>query len=545
MLSLCIKNILLIEDLEVSFNRGFSIITGESGSGKSIILQSINFVMGAVGGTGLLRIGKDSGFVKLTVGNTDAISELMRKHDIKASENGCLVINRTVLKSGQTKVSINGVTLNIRVLRSISKHLIDICGQNARDNFLNTDSYRATIDNYTGLDLEKLEVAYKKWNESRRKMSDLMEVKRKSEQEAGFLRFAFDELSLLELQKGEEVSLQKDYKYLTSIEKSRNVIAEAASILGEEDDSIMSKLGRVRRILVGLDICEEVNKCLERLSVEVEETISSLSSMSETESENNNMEMIEERLFKIKDMMRKYKKNYSELLEYIVEIEERLQDFESVDDDIMREEVIFQKCREKYLDSAKCVSDVRKGAVDGFVKDILSELDDLGMGNASFVVDINNAPEELWNENGVDIVEFKASMNVGVPPADIAKVASGGEVSRLMLVLKVIMSRINEIDFIFFDEVDVGVSGDILKMIGEKMKVLGDAKVVIAITHNYQVAAMADNHFSVRKSNINNETVSSIERLNKESRIKELAQMMSGKDYSVRAYDTAHDLLTT
>lgn len=552
---LSIKNVALIENAEIEFSEGLNVLSGETGAGKSVILDSLNFVLGAKADKSMIRYGETECFVKaefLVPQNSEVVFDLQ---EMDIDSDGEVIISRRFTDAGKNSVKINGNTVTTTMLRKITSKLVDVHGQSEHFFLLDTSNQLKTLDSVCGdaLAHKKAELltilsAYKT---RKKQLAELGGNDEERERKIEILKFSIDEITAIDWKDGEEEELLQKRNKINNLEKILNAVREALSCLSG-DGGATDALYATRRSMnsiSGLDgAYEEISDRIESLIGEAEDTVSSLSAIADSlYFDENEAENIERRLDEIHGLQRKYAvKTQSQLCEILGKQQEEyellsngaeksLQLQKEIDADLKK---IYSICLE--------MRQLRKSAGDKFSKAICNELTTLNIPHAAFSIsfnDFNESDASHANENGLDNVEFMFSANIGEPQKPLGKIISGGEMSRLMLAIKTQLSDINGISTYVFDEIDAGISGKTAKVVGEKFARIAKITQIIAVSHLAQIAVMSDKEFLIEKKEENGKTHTLIRDLNAEEQKEEIVRLLGGEIGNQAALLHAQELL--
>ena len=542
--NLKIKNIVLIDALEVDFAPGYTALTGETGAGKSIILSALGLLLGKKADGSILRFGAASGEVSGEFANNDRISAILAANEIEADGN--LLIRRKISADGKSKSFINDTAVSLKILAEIAPHLVEIHSQHEQSVLLEPASQRDIIDKFAGLDaeLDAIAATYYALKTTEKELEERKKAILEAKREEDYLRHAHAEISAFNPTSGEEELLADKRRAMMDFEKTALLIQDALEEL-TQGKNVDSAIISAQKTLIksGNKIFDEVINTLERASVEVTEAMAGLERLSSAgEYNERELENIEERLFALRDMARKYARPADELSALKDEIATKLQALKTEEGDL---EALGKKHKalvNEYNMQAAEITAARKKAAEKLEKLLVAELKPLAMQGTKFAVKFSQTEPTA---KGVDKVEFQASTNPGVPIRPLADVASGGEISRFMLALKVVLIGASSAPTVIFDEIDTGTGGAVAAAIGERLAKLGKNLQVFVVTHLPQVAALATNHLKVSKTTVKGSNVTGLEELNASMRKEELARMLAGADITKEARAAAGKLLAS
>lgn len=536
--SLTIKDFAIIDALEVELGPGLSAMTGETGAGKTIIVEALKLVLGARASTDIVRTGKDRASVTAifdSKGLPEPLATAMTNAGIEVGDE--IIIHRAVGAQGKGRISVNGVPTTVSMLREIAAHLVDISSQHDNQLLLDETRHAPMLDEFANLCELHTEYidAHRIFSETRRELETLESNERAAKEKLEFLKFQLSELERAGVGEGEFESLEAERSRIKhSVLLKEKTSGAHTTIAGEET----SALTLVSHAAQSLEQCAEYEpdarkwcEALGRASIELEEAARELENYVDgLGSDPARLEDIEDRLHLIKGLARKHGGSVEALLKKQGEIAREVNEVENYDDILEAKRAQLEELSNARADIAGRLSKARKKAAADMGKKVASQLDDLSMAKTGFVVETEKLDEAEWDESGPDRVEFMISPNVGEPLMPLAKIASGGELSRIMLALKGALSRSGEIaGTSVFDEVDSGIGGGVASVVGKKLRELAKCRQVICITHLPQVAAHAANHLMIAKGVSGGRTTTSLFTLDDAGRISEIARMLGGE----------------
>lgn len=546
--NLHVKNLALIDETEVEFDRGLNILTGETGAGKSIILGSVNLALGGRYTKDIIRKGTQYGFVELTF-LVERAEQIRKLEELEVyPEDGVVVLSRRMME-GRSVSKINGETVTIALLKAVAEILIDIHGQHEHQSLLYKKNQIQILDAYAkdvlGDVKAQTKKAYKEYETVRKELAQADADVSERLKEASFLEFEIKEIQEAMLIEGEDEELESAYRRMINSKKIVENIKEAHTYTAGAGDSASDSLSRAIRALSEVSSYDtraeelygqltEVDSLLNDFNREMAEYSDSLE-FSEEE-----FYQTEERLNVINRLKTKYGNQISDILQYCEEKEARLQvlsDYDSYLEELKKRLDVALKNLEKVSDK---LGRLRKEQAKLLQTAIVEHLQDLNFVDVKFEIHFEALKE--YTANGIDDVEFMISMNPGEPVKPLAEVASGGELSRIMLAIKTVMADRDEIETLIFDEIDVGISGRTAQKVSEKMAVIGKGHQVICITHLAQIAAMADAHYAIEKTVAEGKTRTGIRRLAKEEEIEELARILGGAEITETVRQNAKEM---
>lgn len=565
LVELNIENFGIIENLKFRPGKGLNIITGETGSGKSLIIQAIGVVLGEKAGTGYLRNGTNKAII-------EAIFDLSKKEHKKKEilnyleqlnisiYDDNLVLKREILLDGRPRAYINQQQVSIAILKEIGSKLVEIHGQHENQRLLDPSFHLDFVDIYGGLEglREKVSNLYRQLIENKKKLKSVSLMEEEKKFRKDFLQYAIKEIEEFHPKEGEFEELQKERAMILNSGKLYEDLAYAYSVLQEEDHSVISVLQSVEKILEKHSgIYQDFQETLELLQDSIYNLESVIDFVREKKLKMNfsteRLEDIEERLEGYRKLYKKYGANTTLLLQKKEEYKRELNSIEMSDEEreLLRSQI--QAMEQELRDLAEELSEKRKSIIPLLEEKLANELEQLGMKNTKIQIslsrevatenneDSNNLEQFKLHEKGYDYIEFLFCANEGEVLLPLRKVASGGELSRIALAMKsIIMDKFGPL-CVIFDEIDTGVGGETAFVLGKKLKDISVNEQVIVITHLHQVASMADKHFKIYKQTKNSRTYTQIERLMREDRLKELARMLGGTEPIV--YEHAKEIL--
>lgn len=549
---LAIKNIAIIESVTVSFQKGFTVLTGETGAGKSIIIDSIHLLVGGRGSSDFVRHGADKAEIEglfLIEDDHPAIAKCS-EFGIEIEE-GMLLLKRDIYPSGKSVCRVNGKLVTITILREIGRTLVDIHGQHDNQEMLDDKSHLRLLDEFGGKEiypaLNEYQSIYREYVKIKKDLASLNENEQMMAQRLDLLKFQLNEITNAQLKIGEDEQLLTEKKKLTNFEKlfsSLNTTYEA--LQGEQKG-----LDWVGLALSNLDEAQTIDEELKEIYsivsnsyYQLEDIVHTLrDKLDELEYDPNRLNEIENRLNIIHQMKRKYGDSIEAILEYCAKIDDEIEMITNRESHIETLNKKLVSIEKDLLVEANHLTSLRKNAAEKLTEAIHKQLKDLYMDKTVFEVKFFEQDNIEFQPDGIDKIEFYMSTNPGEPLKPLAKIASGGELSRIMLALKTIFSQHQGVTSIIFDEVDTGVSGRVAQAIGEKIYRISVNSQVLSITHLPQVAALCDHHFFIRKEIKEHRTITSIQQLSERERIEEIARMISGSHITTATEEHAKELL--
>lgn len=545
-----ISNYALIEQLSIDFGAGLSVVTGETGAGKSIMMGALALVLGQRADTKVIQEGKTKCVVEAIFNVRDYGMEALFETLEVDYEHECIV-RREVLDSGKSRAFVNDTPVNLQQLREVTSRLIDIHSQH-ESLLLGEASFQLDVLDSVAKSEQELvayQQLYKTYKQLQHNYKTLSETAEKWRSERDYAQFQYDQLVAMQLLEDEQEQLEQELEAMNHSEEVKTALALSLGHLEDDSSGVNLQLKDITsalcKIKTYVPAMADYEARVESALIELKDIASELQvSLNDTEFDPQRKEFVENRLNELYSLQQKHHvKTVIELLQLQADFGEKLQRIDSFDSELLELQKRLEEA-EKTLQEAGAVLTKKRSAVKQEMEEIVSQkLGYLGMPNAQFIVDIATANHFL--PTGYDVVNFLFSANKNATPQPIAQTASGGELSRLMLVIKsLIVSRTN-LPTIIFDEIDTGVSGEIAHRMGEIMQLIAKTMQVITITHLPQIAAKGATHYKVYKYDTERTTITDIVQLNSEERIEQIAEMLSGKNPSVVAMDNARELLNT
>lgn len=551
LISLHVKNLALIDETEVFFKKGLNILTGETGAGKSIIMGSVNLALGGKADKSLIRNGAEYALVELVFqADSKEQEELLQEMDIPLEEDGMIIVMRKLMPE-RSLCKVNGITVSQRQLKELASLFINIHGQHESKELLNVKRYSQILDEYGGTKIENikenLKTVYAEYKKICQELDASVVDEKERTREISLISFEIEEIEHASLQLGEDESLEEQYRKMVNSKRIAENIAVAYDCTGYTGrNAAGDSIGRaVRELKQAASFDEEVEELANQLE-EIDNLLNdfnrSLVAYQESlEFEPAEFDQVERRLNQYNHLKDKYGNSVEEILAYKEEKEELLNKLTDYENYISKLEVQKQKKYKEVFSACEELSSCRKENAVGLQEQLKKALQELNF--ASVELEIQVLPkEESITPDGFDDVDFMISLNTGEPMKSISKVASGGELSRIMLALKSVMADKEKINTLIFDEIDAGISGKTAWKVSEKMAVLGKEHQLICITHLPQIAAMADTHFMIEKSDQDGRSVTDIFEIKEEKILEEIARLLSGNEVTQAVITNAREL---
>lgn len=520
--TLHIKNIGIIDDLSIELGEGFNVLTGETGAGKTLIIDAINIISGGRFSKEMIRKGESYSFVEVN---------LYLPNNPMSIENN-IIVSREIHLNGKNSCKINGRLVTLTELKEFMSNIIDIHGQNDNQKILNSKYHIKYLDNFIGEELlnikKQYKELYKKRIEIKKELKDNLGDDKEKQRKLDLLKYQFDEIDLAKLKENEEEELEEKRKLFMNSEKIGKSLNSADLALGEGAiDKINEAIRAIEKISDIDKVYEEKLTELKSIYYEVQELSRDISSLnSEMYFDENERNETEERLDLINSLKRKYGNSIIEILEYKNNIEKEIERINNLDEYNAKLKEKIKALEKEMQKLATKMHNIRVNIAQKLNENINKELKDLEMPNAKFYVEIK---ETEFNKNGIDEIEFFISTNIGEDSKPLAKIASGGEMSRIMLAIKTVLANTDSTPILIFDEIDTGISGKAAKSVGEKLKIIGNSHQVLCITHQPSIAAKGDQNFYISKVSEEGRTYTKVKKLNEEEIIKEIARIANGE----------------
>lgn len=542
-----IENIAIIEAADIEFAPGFNALTGETGAGKSIVIDSLSAVLGQRTSRELIRTGAEKAFVSAAF--SGMAPELTEELGIQPEADGTLLLQREIQTDGKNVCRVNGRPVTVGQLRALGARLLNIHGQHDGQQLLDEEQHIVYLDSFGRV--ESLAIAYaekyKDFTDIRRQIGALQMDEAEKARRVDTLQYQIEELRRAKLTPGEEEELTARRGMLRNAEKFLDAVAGADYALNGDDSGggALSALRQAQDALSGVRHLDDAfGQLYERLGEAYSEVYDIAATVEDKRGELDvspgELDRVESRMDLLYRLKKKYGATVEDMLDYQARCEAELAQIEDAGDTLVRLEQALSKAEKEARQAAQALSDARKAAADRLTAQILTELQQLDMGKIRFAVDFAEKP---LDRDGMDTVRFLMSANVGEELRPIHKIASGGELARIMLAMKNVLSEQDHVGTMVFDEVDTGVSGRAAQKVAEKMARISRRKQVLCVTHLPQLAAMADTHFSVEKGERGGRTYTEVRRLDREQRRRELARLTGGSHVSQTMLDGAEELL--
>lgn len=558
-----VKNYALIEDLDLAFQGGLNILTGATGAGKSILIDSMNLILGEKASVEMIRSGEKEASVEATFEFGEEVPDAIGGF-LSEQDGEVLLLKRQVLREGRSFGFVNDRQVTLSTMKELGKCLADLLGQHHHQSLLDPKVHLELLNRFSleGSTLEDYRAAFSLLRKKGVELEDTLRQEQISNERRELYRFQREEIERADLKPAEEDSLRGERRVLLNVQRISSTVQGIKQVLCEEEDSV---LDRLKVLFKELESVSELDARLKEKVSQWQEAIFSLEDLSSDlvrygdsiGADPDRLEWVEDRLRLYADLGKKYGRAYEAIIGYRDKIEKELRSLESLQDRIRDLKEELSGLRAQVLKLGRQISKGRhKGAVvlRGRVEE---ELKELGMKRTELEVrfvpisssvasaDLSREGEKVFaNENGLEEIEFLISPNPGEPLKPLAKIASGGEMSRIMLALKTVLAKVDNIPLLIFDEVDVGIGGEVASLVGKKLKRLSANHQIICITHLQQIASYGDNHFRVYKTGRAKRTVTEVKRLSETERVEEIARIISGEEITELSLKHARELLS-
>jgi len=547
---IAIKDLVIVSGLELELDAGMTALTGETGAGKSILIDALGLTLGEKADAGMIRAGCERAEVS-------ADFDLSRNPEARAwlaeqalEDGDACLIRRVLARAGRARAFINGQAASSSQLRTLGDLLVDIHGQHAHQSLLRAAPQRQLLDGYGGLSAGATEVAdlYRRYRDLDQRWQTLTAARDERAARLDLLRFQVDELDALALADGELEVLDAEQRRLANVGHLQGTAAALVDLLYEGETALRDQLGHAARELDGLTGIEprltETREMLDGAVVQVEEAAANLRQyLDDLDMDPERLAVVEERLGRIHELARKYRIPPEQLGEHQAGLKAELDALEQADQSLGSLGTECEAARAALLARARALSDGRHAAAERLGATVSDAMQELGMAGGRFAVAVTTADDDGVTSHGLDAVEFLVSANPGQPLMPLAKVASGGELSRISLAIQVATAEVGRIPTLVFDEVDVGIGGGVAEIVGRLLRRLGASRQVLCVTHLPQVAAQAHQQLRVRKRAIDGTTLTEIEALADEQRIDEIARMLGGTEITPTTRAHAAEML--
>ncbi len=563
LLALHVKDFAIIDEITLDFHEGLNVITGETGAGKSLLIDALSFLLGEKASTDIIRTGSNKAIVEALFSVNSFVEGILDEWGIPKEEDRTLLVYREINRAGRSKCRVNGELVTVGMLEKLLSNIMEIHGQYEHQRILHRDTQLEFLDLFGGEECLKQKRIFKEIFESLKKLyserENMYEREKERQQRIDLFKFQIEEIDKAKLVEGEEETLLEERRFLQNLEKIRNSLEEAYILLYDSQEPKISALDQISRSLNLLSSLSNLDKNIENIcellsnaKLYLQEGVDSLIRFKDSlNMESSRLEEIEERLYKISQLKRKYGRTINEILEYRKKIELELRELLSSEERLEEIEKEIQILEEQIVSEAQKLSEIRRKIAKNLEENVEKELKDLGIENAKFSVRflVPMGPHVLVindikiSSKGLEDIEFLLSTNPGEDLKPLKNIASGGEISRIMLALRTIINKIDQTPILIFDEIDVGIGGETSYLLAQKLWNLSLGRQVFCVTHLPQIAAWADAHFYVEKKVINEQTRIKVSLLEEKSRIIELSRMFGGSIVSEISQQHAREML--
>ena len=544
-----LNNLAIIKNLDLEFNEGLISLTGETGAGKSIILDGISLLIGERSNLEMIRTGEESLFAEGVFDLSEVQKEKLNKLGFEIEDDE-LIISRYFYRNSKSKITVNGMRMTVSKLKELMRNVLDLVGQHEHQYLLNKNYHLGLLDRF--LDKNGQELA----KEIRNNVSSLKMINKKIEEietekfrimeKKDILEFQSNEIASLGLKENEDNELEEEYKILFNAGKISEKLENSIQRLKEGEYSVINSLGKIKKNLEQLsDISEtysELKEKIENIIYEVDDIGYSLEDMVENvESDDVRLEKVISRIDEINKLKLKYGSTIEEILAFREENEKKLSLIKFENNELANLKKEKEEKEKIYFENSRKLREIRKKVAENLEKTINVQLKDLNMANSKFKVAFSE--KTVISSKGMDDVEFMMVTNLGENYKPLAKIASGGEISRIMLALKTVFSSVDNISVLIFDEIDTGISGETVRKVAEKLKELSGTVQVICVTHSPQIAGKSNQQFFIKKEIENNVTETKVRELNTDERIREIARIISGDNITETSIEHAKEIM--
>ncbi len=520
--TLHIKNIGIIEDLSIDFNEGFNVLTGETGAGKTLIIGALGVIAGGRFSKEMIRNGEKYSFIEASIFCPENPNSI----------DGNIIVSREVYTNGRNSCKVNGRLVTVNELKELMSNVIDIHGQQDNQNLLNSNKHISYLDDFIGNEILELKTEYsklyKRYNEINAELSKNYGDDKEKERKLDLLNYQLEEIKNAKLKVGEDIKLTEEHNLMKNSEKLQENLEEIDENLNNQAiESVSNSIRCLEKISNCGEIYEEKLSELKNIYYEIQELARDISGMKEDiffdEDQRDN---VEKRLDEIFSLKRKYGNSIEEILEYKEKLEQEINEIENLDEINAKLKQEIESVKKQMLELCSKMNLLRCEYAKIISNKINIELKDLEMGNANLRVAVEKIKD--FNANGLDKVEFMICTNKGEEEKELCKIASGGEMSRVMLAIKTVLAEVDKVSTLVFDEIDTGISGKAAKAVGEKLKTISNNHQVMVVTHSASIAAKGKYNYYISKKTTNEKTYTEIKRLNEEEVVEEIARISSG-----------------
>jgi DNA repair protein RecN (Recombination protein N) len=555
LIELNIKNFAIIEELKINFTNGLNIITGETGSGKSILIEAIGIILGSRSSREFIQSGKEKALLEgvFHIENSSTIRPILDEYSIDMDEDNILIISKEIYLNGPSLSRVNGRNITLSMLKNITTKLVDIFGQHEHQSLLDSSNHQTLVDSFGDKELfelkEQIKNYYQKWSNEKNKLKNLSINSSERDREIDILKFQIEEINDARLTKDDESNLEIEYKRLSNIEEISNLMEAALlhmtnesfdspsiSVLMNRSISIMNNVKKFDENII------EFHKRLIDINYEFQDLYREVQNYLENiDIDSERLNFLSERINIVNKLKKKYGNTIEEILIFRDKSQERLNELLNFEKEFEKTNLKILELENKLKSVSEKLTEKRKIISKKLEKDIKNELSFLNMTKIDFRVDFGES--SIFTSEGQDKIEFLISTNIGEDLKPLSKIVSGGEMSRIMLAFKSILAFSDKIPTMIFDEIDTGISGRTAQIVGEKIHQISNNHQVICISHLPQITALADSHFVINKVILENKTRTVINRLSEEDRVKEMARLLGGVDLTDTTLKHAYEMI--
>ena len=554
LVSINVKNYAIIDELTIDFSDGLNVLSGETGAGKSIIIGAMSLALGGRANSDMIRTGETKMSVQSVFYVQNLSSELkllIEENDIEVYD-GEIIVSRTVFDSGRNVCKINSTVVNVSTLKKIVEHFVDIHGQHEHQKLLNQSTHISFLDNFAVKDISpiliKVESAYQELRKLKHEHEHLLRLCREASDQRDLLRLRINEITEANLTVNEDEELESQRNILVNSEKLHELVTGAYLSLYDNDSNATENISTASGMMMSASNIDDslINayKSILEAQIMIEEAVLTIRDYKDNiEFSPDELEKVQTRLNLINNLKRKYGETIEDILLQLDEYNEKLYQIENSDNETRLLEEKLELMKKEYLKFAMELSAKRKETSTLLSNALVDNLKDLAMNNVAFMVDFRENEKIKYSANGVDEVEFLIRTNLSQPLLPLSKIASGGEISRVMLSLKSIFAQTDNTETLIFDEIDTGISGRTAQSVAQKMSILSKNHQIICITHLPQIASMADTHFLISKEDRDNQTYTKFTALNEDERANEISRMIGGVQITKTTKDSATEMI--
>lgn len=545
-----IRNFAIIDELELELKSGMTALTGETGAGKSILLDAIGLVLGDKADSQTVRHGTDKAEITLTldISETAHAQQWLNEHELLLDDEQC-ILRRVISKAGKSRAWINGTPATLALMRQLGEQMVEIHGQHEHQSLMKRDSQRQMLDDFAGNQslLNNIKQTWKSWKTLSDRLHELTHQSQHYHERLDLLRFQVHELEQLGLTQQEIDTLDDEHDRLAHAEQLRDTAHHNYHRLYESEPSIYASLSRVVQDLEQLKSIDPqlapITDLLTHAQIQTQEAALLLRDyVDNLDIDPERLDWIEKRIAEVRQFARKYRVEPQELLEKLATLQQELKTLESDDYDLEALQAQLDQLNQQFLSQAQVLSTARQQAADTLSQGVTQAMQQLGMQGGYFNIQVKPEPQTI-SQFGIDQIEFLVSANPGQPEKPLRKVASGGELSRISLAIQMMAAQRLTLPALIFDEVDTGIGGGIAEVVGQKLKQLGDNRQVLCVTHLPQVASQAHQHYKVTKVKEKTQTATGIIELNQAARIDEIARMIGGLEITQATKQLASEMI--